>query len=155
MADKRFQIGIGLGFLCLLSACADGLSAPIIDTTGMPDTELALQRSLARVDSDMGHLGSMSVTRPIAQNTVPAELRQPMNWSWSGPIDQGAWALANKIGYQFVATQPEKCQPIVVTVNKVDATVLEMFEALGASAGARALVTVDPYHHQVRVDHHV
>lgn len=155
MARRRFHIGIGLSYLCLLSGCADGTSAPIIDTTGMPNTELALQRSLARVDSDMGHLGSMSVTRPTAETIVPAELQQPMNWSWSGPIDQGARALAKKIGYQFVATQPEKPQPIIVTVSKADATVLEMFQALGASAGTRALVTVDPYHHQVRVDHHV
>ncbi len=155
MVRRRFHLGIGLGCLGLLSACADGTPAPTVETTGMPNAELALQRSMEHVDVDLGHLGSMNVTQASAQGIAPAELQQPMNWGWSGPIDKGAQALADRIGYRFVAIKPKNPQPIVVTVTRTDATVLEMFEALGASAGSRAMVTVDPYHHLVRVDHHV
>lgn len=68
-----------LALMALVTGCASrGAPPPDIATdveaVGMPNAELALQRSLARVDGAIGQLGGMRVTaqpRPMPAKTVP------------------------------------------------------------------------------------
>ena len=155
--------GVGACSL-LLSGCA-GQVTPIasdVDVTGMPNSELALQRSMDRADAAMRDLGGRNVafrsfsTSPTAP-IVPAELQRPETFAWSGPIDIGAKALADKIGYRLVVTQTiaGPSQPILVSVNTANACIVDAFEALGTAAGPKATVIVDPVRHTVEVQHHV
>jgi len=133
-----------------------------VDVTGMPNSELALQRSMDRADAAMRDLGGRNVafrsisTSPTAP-IVPAELQRPETFAWSGPIDVGVKALADKIGYRLVVTQTiaGPSQPILVSVNTANARIVDAFEALGTAAGPKATVIVDPVHHTVEVQHHV
>lgn len=159
MAHRRFLSMAGYGALALLSACAGTTSVPPdVDATGMPSAEVALQRSVERVDAAMRDLGGQGVaSRPMAAApaVIPAELRRPVTWSWSGPLDAGAKVLADRIGYRLVVTgQPPGAAPVSVAVAMQDARILDLFEALGTAAGTRATVIVDPDHHQVEVQHH-
>lgn len=158
-------IAKGLGACSLLLAGCAGQVTPIasdVDVTGMPNSELALQRSMDRADAAMRDLGGRTVSvRSFSQSptapVVPAELQRPETFAWSGPIDIGAKALADKVGYRLVVTQTiaGPSQPILVSVNMANARLVDDFEALGTAAGPRATVIVDPLRHTVEVQHHV
>jgi len=122
----------------------------------MPSAELALQRSIGQVDSAMLSLGGMNVaSRLPGAPVMPAELQRPESLAWSGPLDDGAKALADRIGYRLVVTAPADTTPLSVAVNLANVPIIDLFKALGAAAGTQATVIVDPDHHQVQVQHHV
>jgi defect-in-organelle-trafficking protein DotD len=159
MLGPRLLPPIAIGLMTLLSACAGTPKIdPDVDAYGMPNTELALQRSIGRVDAAMLDLGGMSVASRIsapAGTVVAAELQRPLTFAWAGPIDTGVKALADRIGYRLVVTAPDNAVPVIVSVNMTDVSALDLFKAIGNSAGTQATVIVDPDHHQVQVQHHV
>jgi len=78
-----------------------------------------------------------------------------VTFAWSGPIDAGAKALADRIGYRLVITRPSNAPPVDVAINMTDVPIVRLFEALGEAAGSRATVIVTPNLRQVDVQHHV
>jgi defect in organelle trafficking protein DotD len=145
---------LGLG---LLVGCASTNVPTDVSTTGMPNAELALRRTLDQVNTDMTQIGGMQPTGSAmasATPVVPAELEKPVQFVWNGPLDVGVKKLANSIGYSVVVSGPQNPQPLTVAVN-VNGQVLGAFQALGSQAGAIATVEVDPLYHQVQVVHHV
>ena len=157
MIGRRLLPPLAVVLASLLSACAGTPKIdPNVDAYGMPSAELALQRSIGQVDSAMLNLGGMNVaSRSPAAPVMPAELQRPQSLAWSGPIDEGAKALADRIGYRLVVTAPENTVPISVAVNLSNVPIIDLFKALGAAAGTQATVIVDPDHRQVQVQHHV
>jgi defect in organelle trafficking protein DotD len=146
---------VGLG---LLAGCASTNVPTDVATTGMPNAELALRRTLDQVNADMTQIGGMQPASDVASApatpVVPAELEKPVQFVWNGPLDAGVTKLANSIGYSVAVSGPQDPQPLIVAVN-VHGQVLAAFQALGTQAGAVATVEVDPLHHQVQVVHHV
>ena len=147
-----------IGGLALLAACATPNVPTTVETTGMPSAELALQRAIARVNSDMTRIGETSPLAyapvPSTATVVPAELQKPVEFVWTGPLDAGVRKLADSIGYTVTVTKPDNARPLAVSVN-VSGRVIGAFQALGEQAGTAATVQVDPDHHQVQVIHHV
>ena len=145
--------------MAMLAGCAHVTSIPPdVDATGMPNAELALDRSMARVDAAMRTLGGTAASYnspPPATPLLPAELRRPVTFAWSGPIDAGAKALADRIGYRLVITRPSNAPPVDVAINMTDVPIVRLFESLGEAAGSRATVIVTPNLRQVDVQHHV
>ncbi len=154
MAPRRFPYPAAIGLLGLLTGCATRTIPPDVDTTGMPNVEVALQRSLDRVDRTMGQLGQYGSASP-AQPVVPAELQRLGSLAWSGPLDQGVKTLTDRIGYRLVVTAPTSPAAVLVAVNMSNVPVIDLLQAMGNAAGASATVVVDPDHHQVEVQHHV
>lgn len=147
----------GVGLLALLAGCA-GVTpvSPDVATTGMPNTELALQKSMNDVHAAMAELNGVSVAPAAAQPAVvAAELDRPVSLSWNGPLDTGVKTLADRVGYRMTVTGPQPSKPITVAVKVTNVTALSAFQALGKAAGSAATVIVDPDHHLVEVDHHV
>ena len=159
MIGRRLLPAAVIGLMGLLSACAGTAKIdPNVDAYGMPNAELALQRSIGQVDAAMLDLGGLSVVSrsPVpAPAIIPAELQRPQSFAWSGPIDVAAKVMADRIGYRLVVTAPQNAVPVIVSVNLTDVPALDLFKALGAAAGTQATVVVDPDHHQVQVQHHV
>ena len=155
MARRRLLPSVTIGLAALLAGCVSTPQVdPNVDMSGMPNTELALQRSLDRVDRTMGQLGRFGPGTTLRPLTA-AELERPVSLAWSGPIDQGVKALADRIGYQVAVSAPANPRPIQVAVNMTDVPILDLFEAMGTAAGTNATVVVDPDHHRVEVQHHV
>ena len=156
MARSRVfpMLMIGLAAALLAGCAATPHVDPNVDTSGMPNTELALQRSLDRVDRTMGQLGQFGPGTTLRPVTAP-ELERSVSLAWSGPIDQGVKALADRIGYQVAITAPANPTPIQVAVDMSNVPILDLFEAMGTAAGTSATVVVDPDHHRVEVQHHV
>jgi defect-in-organelle-trafficking protein DotD len=140
-----------------LAGCANVTPVPTdVATTGMPNPEFALQNSLTRVRTAMVELNGMNVAAPVTQPSItPGELDRPINFVWSGPLDQGVQKLADTVGYQVNVTAPQNSKPLSVSVNISNVTALDAFRALGTAAGTAATVVVDPQHHTVEVEHHV
>jgi defect in organelle trafficking protein DotD len=152
-------IGIIPTFLAIgvLAGCASTHVPTDVATMGMPNAELALRRTLDRVDTDMTQIGSMQpggYAEATASPVVPAELEKPVQFVWNGPLDAGVKKLASSIGYSVTVSGPRNPQPVLVQVN-IDGQVICAFQELGSQAGAVATVQVDPLHHQVQVVHHV
>ena len=159
MLGRRLLPPIAIGLITLLSACAGTPKIdPDVDTYGMPNAELALQRSIGRVDAAMLDLGGMNVASQVSTSAEPivaAELQRPLTFAWAGPIDTGVKTLADRIGYRLVVTAPQNAVPVIVAVNMTNVSAIDLFRALGVAAGSQATVIVDPDHHQVQVQHHV
>ncbi len=152
---KIFSVVAGVA---LLAGCATPNVPTTVETTGMPSAELALQRAIARVNSDMTRIGEASpgayAVAATPQAVIPAELQKPVQFVWTGPLDAGVRKLAASIGYTVYVSAPQNARPLVVAVN-VSGQIVGAFQALGNQAGTAATVEVDPLHHQVQVTHHV
>jgi defect in organelle trafficking protein DotD len=143
-------------FSALLAGCAINPVPTDVATAGMPNPEAALQQSMQQVDAEMAELGQLSPAN--AQDlppVIPAELQRVVSFVWTGPLDQGVAKLAASIGYTFYMTAPASPPPIDVAIRMSSVTAYQVFESLGAAAGTRATVAVDPLHHQVQVIYHV
>ena len=147
-----------LASLALLAGCAATPNAGTdVETTGMPNAELALRRAIDQVNSQMAQLGRLQPgATDFATNPVmPNELQRIVAFTWSGPLDAGVQKLAASIGYQVAVTATADSPPLPVSVNLASTTVVSAFAALGDQAGPRATVEVDPLHHRIAVTHHV
>lgn len=141
----------------LLGGCAN--LPPVgtdVATPGMPNPELALQHSMATVQTALYQLNGLYARPAVAQRPImPAELNRPISLAWHGPLDAGVQALAARVGYRMYLWAPQNSRPLIVWVNVSNVTALEAFQALGRAAGRDATVYVDPQHQQVQVVHHV
>jgi defect-in-organelle-trafficking protein DotD len=142
----------------LLAAGCAGINA--VPTTvaipGMPNPEEALRQSMQHVDAEMAELGRLSpMVGRVLQPVMPSDLQRVVSFEWNGPLDQAVAKLSASIGYTFYTTAPAKVQPLEVSIRMSSVPAYQVFQRLGAEAGARATVQVDPLHHQVQVIHHV
>ena len=153
----RFEITAVLAAALLEVECAGVNPVPTtVAVPGMPNPEQALQQSMQHVDAEMAELGRLSPTVARAvQPVMPEDLQRIVSFEWSGPLDQAVAKLAASVGYTFYATAPANPQPLDVAIRLSSVPAYQVFQTLGAEAGTRATVQVDPLHHQVQVIHHV
>lgn len=133
--------------LALLSSCTHKATAPDVETEGLANPEVQLQRTLSRVAKATADLHA---TRAGERPAVPAELQRPLTWRWSGTLDEGGRLLAQQIGYAFTAPDPGPALP-AVHVDARGMPVLDVLRAFGSQAGDRATVVVDPERRIVEV----
>jgi defect-in-organelle-trafficking protein DotD len=147
----------GLAAAAFLAGCANVTPVPTdVATTGMANSELALQNSMTSVQLAMAELTGMGEAPTVVKPPiVPDPLNKPINFSWNGPVDQGVKKLADSIGYSMIVSAPKKALPLSVDVDVANVTTLDAFQAIGNAAGTSATVLVDPQHHTVEVEHHV
>jgi defect in organelle trafficking protein DotD len=141
----------------LLAGCAGVEPVPTtVAVPGMPNPEAALQASMRHVDAEMAELGALSpaaVQAPLP--VMPADLERIVSFAWKGSLDGAVAKLAAGVGYTFYTTAPVDAQPLNIAIRISSVPAWQVFEALGAKAGTRATVELDPLHHQVQVIHHV
>jgi defect in organelle trafficking protein DotD len=154
----RLAVTAGLIAALLTAAGCAGITpvATTVATPGMPNPEEALRQCMQHVDAEMAELGRLSPTvARIVQPVMPEDLQRIVSFEWSGPLDRAVAKLAASVGYTFYATAPANPQPLDVAIRLSTVPVYQVFQTLGAEAGTRATVQVDPLHHQVQVIHHV
>ena len=154
----------GLLGLLLGTAMLAGCAAPLhpvpttVEAAGMPNPEFALQKSITDVDAEMAELGEMNPTAAsapaVSQPVLADPLQKTVSFTWNGPLDGAVSKLALSVGYTFYVTAPQNAQPLNISISANSETAYQVFQQLGADAGAKATVQVDPLHHQVQVIHH-
>lgn len=137
-----------------LGGCAHEV-APTVETPGMPNAELALRRSMAHVDREMGELGRMQPSRRGGPAIVPGELDKVVAFDWEGPIEGAVEKLAKEVGYDVELDAPFNAESVSIGIRSGPQRVYDIFQAIGEAAGDRATVQVDAQHHRVRVIYHV
>jgi defect-in-organelle-trafficking protein DotD len=149
-----FVLALSTGML--LAGCATVVVPTEAATPGMPNAELALQKSMEQVDIEMGRIGRQGRGPAVAlPEIVPNELDRVVSFEWSGPLDGAIQSLATTIGYTVAIRAPSNAQPLVIAVSKGPQRVYDILQQIGEDAGAQATVSVDPQHHTVEVIHHV
>jgi len=82
----------GAGLVALsLAGCAVTAVATNVDTPGMPNAEVALQKSMDETSAELARIGAMQPASAVASKptVVPAELERVVAMSWNGALDGG------------------------------------------------------------------
>jgi len=144
--------------LCLLPGVIAGCAptvATTVDTPGMPNPELAMRESMSHVEKELGELGRKERVTRTLPTVVPGELDKVVAFDWNGSLESAVRKLAGEVGYTVTVDAPWNVPGIDVAISSGPQRVYDIFEALGAQAGDRATVAVDPQHHRVEVIYHV
>jgi defect in organelle trafficking protein DotD len=141
---------------CGLAGCSS--VAPVatnVDTPGLPNAEVALQKSMDETSTELTRIGAMQPAAAVASKptVVPGELERVVAMSWNGGLDGAVRKLADTIGYR-AAVSGNASQAVNVVINPVPQRVSDILHGLGDQAGAFATVRVDAQHQLLEVIYH-
>jgi DotD protein len=140
---------------CGLAGCGVTAVAPNVDTPGMPNAEVALQKSMDETARELARIGAMkpAVAAASQPTVVPGELERVVAMSWNGELDGAVRKLADTVGYRVVVSG-KGSRAVNVVVNPTPQRVYDILHRLGDQAGDLATVRVDPQHQLLEVIYH-
>jgi defect in organelle trafficking protein DotD len=141
---------------CGLAGCSSVTPvATNVDTPGMPNAEVALQKSMDETAGELGRIGAMQPAAAVASKPtiVPGELERVVAMSWNGGLDGAVRKLADTIGYR-VAFSGNASRAVNVVVDPAPQRVYDILHGLGDQAGDTATVRVDAQHQLLEVIYH-
>ena len=141
---------------CGLAGCSSVTPiATNVDTPGMPNAEVALQKSMDETSTELTRIGAMQPAAAVASKptVVPGELERVVAMSWNGGLDGAVRKLADTIGYR-AAVSGNASQAVNVVVDPAPQRVYDILHGLGDQAGAFATVRVDAQHQLLEVIYH-
>jgi hypothetical protein len=138
-----------------LGGCGVTAVAPNVDTPGMPNAEVALQKSMDETSTELTRIGAMQPTAAVASKptVVPGELERVVVMSWNGALDGAVRKLADTVGYRAVVSGNASLA-VYVVVNPTPQRVYDILHGLGDQAGDLATVRVDAQHQLLEVIYH-
>jgi DotD protein len=138
-----------------LAGCSGTPVAPTVETPGMPNAEVALQRSLDETSTELTRIGAMQSAAAVASKptVVPGELDRVVTMSWNGGLDGAVRKLADTIGYR-TAVSGNASRAVNVVVDPAPQRVYDLLHGLGDQAGDGATVRVDAQHQLLEVIYH-
>ena len=144
----------------LLSACGAAPDGDPAGRSSAASADAALAEALAaaatRSASALERLAAAEAAGlPSAAGEpepVPAELLQRVDFSWTGPLDAAARALAALAGYEL-RVSGEAAGPVVVSLREEATPLISVLRSAGLQAGGRATLRVDPVRRLIEVIH--
>jgi defect in organelle trafficking protein DotD len=163
--EKRVQIMVvrsrgrfaSAGVLVLtLAGCGGTPVAPNIDTPGISNPELALQKSMGEAAREMTRIGAMQPSVAIASqpSVVAGELERVVSMQWTGPLDGAVKRLGETVGYSTAISGTVLQAGVNVAVDPAPRRVYDILHGLGDQAGDAATVRVDQQHQVLEVIYH-
>lgn len=152
----RTGLIFGVAGLIGLTGCASApsLGAPGVATPGMPNIQAALNHAITRTDAAVRQLDGVPMTELAAARlpaVVPAELQQPIGWTYHGHLVHAVRALAKLVGYQAIVQRAKPHHPIPVSIEVHHVPVITVIRELGIQAGSNADVSIDTRTHTILV----
>jgi defect in organelle trafficking protein DotD len=140
---------------CGLAGCGVTAVAPNVDAPGMPNAEVALQKSMDETSAELARIGALQPSAAVASppTIVPGELERVVAMSWNGALDGAVRKLADTVGYRVVVSGNAP-RTVNVVVNPAPQRVYDILHGLGDQAGDAATVRVDPQHQLLEVIYH-
>jgi defect-in-organelle-trafficking protein DotD len=141
---------------CGLAGCSSVTPiATNVDAPGMPNAEVALQKSMDETSTELNRIGTVQLDAAVASQptVVPGELERVVAMSWNGGLDGAVRKLADTVGYRVVVTG-NGSQAVNVVVNPTPQRAYDILHGLGDQAGAFATVRVDAQHQLLEVIYH-
>ena len=142
---------------CGLAGCSVTPVAPNVDTPGMPNAEIGLQKSLDETAKEMRRIGAIAPGAAAAAAkpaVVAGELDRVVSMQWSGALDGAVRRLADTIGYRTAVIGAAPREGVNVAVDPAPRRVYDILRGLGDEAGAAATVRVDQQHQLLEVIYH-
>ena len=148
-----------VGPLIALMLCGCSTLVPIaadVDSPGMPNPEVALQKSLDETSHELTWIGAIEPMRAVAAKPpiVAGELDRVVSLQWNGPLDGAVKRLAETIRYRTAISGNAPQGDVNVTVDPAPRRVYDILQALGDEVGAQATVRVDQQHQLIEVIYH-
>jgi defect-in-organelle-trafficking protein DotD len=139
-----------------LAGCGVTPVAPNVDTPGMPNAEVALQKSLDDTAREMARIGAIESSAAVASKptVVAGELDRVVSMQWNGPLDGAVRRLGETIGYRTAITGKAPQAGVNVAVDPAPMRVYDILHGLGDQAGDAATVRVDEQHQLLEVIYH-
>jgi defect in organelle trafficking protein DotD len=147
----------GAGVVALaLAGCGVTPVAPNVDTPGISNPEVALQKSMDDTALDMTRIGAMQPSAAIAFQpaVVAGELNRVVSMRWNGPLNGAVKRLGETIGYGTAITGTVPQAGVNVAVDPAPRRVYDILHGLGDQAGDAATVRVDQRHQMLEVIYH-
>ena len=122
---------------CGLAGCSSVTPvATNVDTPGMPNAEVALQKSMDETSTELTRIGAMQPAAAVASKptVVPGELERVVAMSWNGGLDGAVRKLADTIGYR-AAVSGNASRAVNVVVDPAPQRVYDILHGLGDQAG--------------------
>jgi defect in organelle trafficking protein DotD len=140
-----------------LSGCSTVVPiAADVDIPGMPNPEVALQKSLDETSHELTRIGAIEPSRAVAAKPpiVAGELDRVVSLQWNGPLDGAVKRLAETIRYRTAISGNGPKGDVNVTVDPAPRRVYDILQALGHEVGAVATVRVDQQRQLIEVIYH-
>ena len=140
-----------------LSGCSTVVPiAADVDSPGMPNPEVALQKSLDETSHELTRIGAIEPMKAVAAKPpiVAGELDRVVSLQWNGALDGAVKRLAETIRYRTAISGNAPQGDVNVTVDPAPRRVYDILQALGDEAGAQATVRVDQQHQLIEVIYH-
>jgi hypothetical protein len=147
----------GAGLLALsLAGCGVTPVAPNVDTPGMPNAEVALQKSMDDTAREMARIGTIEPSAAVAAKptVVAGELDRVVSMQWNGALDGAVRRLGEMIGYRTAVIGKAPQADVDVAVDPAPRRVYDILHGLGDQAGDAATVRVDQQHQLLEVIYH-
>jgi len=147
----------GAGLVALsLAGCGVTPVAPNVDTPGMPNAEVALQKSMDDTAREMTRIGAIEPSAAVASKptVVTGELDRVVSMQWNGALDGAVRRLGETIAYRTAVTGKAPQAGVNVTVDPAPQRVYDILHGLGDQAGDAATVRVDEQHQLLEVIYH-
>jgi defect-in-organelle-trafficking protein DotD len=139
-----------------LAGCGVTPVAPNVDTPGISNPEVSLQKSMDETAHEMTRIGAMRPNPAVASQpaVVAGELDRVVSMQWNGPLDGAVKRLGETIGYgtAIIGTVPQA--GVNVAVDPTPRRVYDILHGLGDQAGDAATVRVDQRHQVLEVIYH-
>lgn len=141
-----------------LSAC-EALPKSDPQIVASPDrVTLRLAEAADRATKAMETLAEVEQAKsptPIAQrlDDVPPELKRTVTIAWTGPVAPLAKAMADRASYRFIELGSAPPVPVVVHVDVINRSVIDVLRDIGLQMGARGSVVVDAANRTVEVNY--
>ena len=144
LSSKARLAGAGLVALSL-AGCGVTPVAPNVDTPGMPNAEVALQKSMDDTAREMARIGAIEPSAAVASKptVVAGELDRVVSMQWNGALDGAVRRLGETIGYRTAVTGKAPQAGVNVAVDPAPRRVYDILHGLGDQAGDAATVRVD------------
>jgi len=155
LSSKARLAGAGLVAL-LLAGCGVTPVAPNVDTPGMPNAEVALQKSMDDTTREMARIGAIEPSAAVVlkPTVVAGELDRVVSMQWNGSLDGAVRRLGETIGYRTAVTGKAPQAGVNVAVDPTPRRVYDILHGLGDQAGDAATVRVDEQHQLLKVIYH-
>jgi defect in organelle trafficking protein DotD len=147
----------GAGVIGLaLAGCGVTPVALNVDTPGISNPEVALQKSMDETAREMTRIGAMQPSAAITSQpaVVAGELERVVSMRWSGPLDGAIKRLGETIGCSTTIFGTAPHAGVNVIVDPTPDRVYDILHGLGDQAGDAATVRVDQQHQLLEVIYH-
>jgi defect in organelle trafficking protein DotD len=125
------------------------IAAPLVGCTRATPSARPITQDMRQVLSALDAHAAVRFPMVRAGSVLPAEMKRPVDWHWTGPADEAVRIIAARVGYSAVVPSPSHGP--IVSIDRDDAPISSLLDEIASAAGERMSIEVDVVSHIIRV----